>query len=134
MFRPLLFVYGTLSSACNNPSAQTLRSQSEFLCRASFQGRLFEVDGYPGAVLSRTPGERVWGELWKITGDAEALFELLDAYEECSPDFPEPHEYRRCRIEIEREDGRTLVAWTWLYNRPVDGLKPISCGDYREKE
>ena len=130
MLIQLLFVYGTLLTAFDNPPARSLRTQAECLGRASFGGRLYLVDGYPGAIRSDKSKERVWGELWRMTGDPTALLNELDAYEECTPDFPEPHEYRRCHIRVTHEDGREFHAWTWLYDRPVAGLKRIPSGDF----
>ena len=60
----LLFVYGTLQS--QGAAHHLLVGQATFLGSAWLQGRLYEVGGYPGAVLSDNPRERIHGELYRM--------------------------------------------------------------------
>lgn len=43
---------------------------------------------------------------------------------------PVPHEFRRVKENISMLDGRDLMAWVYLYNLPIAGLKLIRSGDY----
>jgi len=82
----LLFVYGTLmrnAHNAHNPQAQYFHQAATFLGPAHWQGRLYLVSHYPGAVPSELTEEIVHGELWTLT-DPQTLA-LLDQYEECSP-------------------------------------------------
>jgi len=124
-----LFVYGTLRQGFPNPLQHVLSRRGSYMGRARFHGRLFEIDGYPGAVPSLETGEWVVGEVYRLQS-AEELLLLLDEYEECSANFPEPREYRRQQVPVEFADGQRLTAWTYLYNRPVSRLTPILSGDY----
>ena len=92
---------------------------------AQARGRLLKIDWYPALV----PGDgRVTGDIF-VPRDLQATLALLDAYEECTADFPQPWEYRRCVIPVETADGE-IQAWTYLYNRPTDGLSVIAGGDW----
>ncbi|GAB6140836.1 hypothetical protein JCM14076_15650 [Methylosoma difficile] len=92
------------------------------------QGRLYEVDNYPGAVLSDNPAERVVGEVY-VLADSSVL-SRLDDYEECSQRFPEPQEYYRTLTDIVLLDSSSVTAWVYLYHWDVSGLMPIAGGDY----
>lgn len=125
----LLFVYGTLRCGCESPMRHMLSLHAELIATATFQGRLFSVDGYPGAVPSDNPEERVRGELYRLI-DEDYLLKLLDDYEECGPGFPDPHEYVREIREVRMEGGETVHAWIYLYNRPTCDLGLIRSGDF----
>ena len=113
---------------------QTLIRYTDFISKASVQGRLYEITGYPGLVLSDYPTERVHGELYRIKQqNEEALFSRLDAYEECSSQFPQPHEYIREIITVATESGQMISAWCYLYNHMVTGCKLIIDGYYRPR-
>ena len=58
------------------------------------------------------------------------LWPILDAYEDCDPGQPTLSEYRREKIPVTAGPGRTLAAWTYLYNGPVAGRRRILSGDY----
>lgn len=124
-----LFVYGTLRPACRHPAHRIFAAGAERIGCGWLQGRLYEVSGYPGAVLSDDPADRVAGELYRLT-DPEALLARLDDYEEAAEHFPPPREYRRCRVAVHLADGRSVTAWVYLYNRPTANLSPIPGGDY----
>lgn len=123
-----LFVYGTLRAGCG-PAHQDLLGDAAALGPASLNGALYDVGGYPAAVLGNGP-DWIHGELYDLRGNAE-LFARLDAYEECSSEFPEPREYRREIVEVS-QNHRIRPAWAYLYNRPTRGLIRIESGDYRQ--
>jgi gamma-glutamylcyclotransferase (GGCT)/AIG2-like uncharacterized protein YtfP len=125
----LLFVYGTLRSDAGGPMARALGEKAKLLGRASFRGRLYDLGAYPVVVPSDDPGDVVRGEAWLLP-EAAATLAALDRYEGCSPEDPEPHEYRRARATVVGEDGRPLEAWIYLSAVPVDGLPRIVSGDW----
>lgn len=76
------------------------------------------MDGRPGVLPSGNAQERVEGELYAIhEGASEELFNVLDRYEGCSEDDPEPHEFFRHRLEaLQQADQQVVEAWVYLYN------------------
>lgn len=127
----LLFVYGTLMRAAEHSMHPVLARSSTFIGAAHFNGRLYLVAHYPGAVPSTTADDRVHGEVYRLR-DAAALLQVLDDYEACAPHSPQPHEYvrRLCRVRL--ADETHAEAWIYLYNRAVDGLPRISSGRFLE--
>lgn len=126
MPRQLLFVYGTLRPGCNNPMAIWLNSAAWHAGRATVIGKLYQVQDYPGVVPSSAG--IVAGDLFLLPDDPSVL-ERLDAYEECSPAFPAPHEYKRERLVVEGAEG-SLEAWVYVYQGDVHGLDLIESGDF----
>ncbi len=124
-----LFVYGTLRRDGDEEMHGFLASYAEFVGRGSVAGRLYEVAGYPGAVLGGGPDDRVYGEVFRLRAPEGVLW-VLDEYEGCSPDFAPPHEYRRIKVSVNMEEGHALEAWFYEYNHDVDGLRRIGSGDY----
>lgn len=122
-----LFVYGTLRRHLINN--QPLQHNAEFIAEASMRGRLYLLDGYPGAVDSTDFADNVLGELYKVHRP-QALFNILDDYEECSARFARPHEYRREQRTVTLTDGRQFTAWVYLYNWDVRHLPQIVSGDF----
>ena len=125
-----LFVYGTLMRNAHHPQAQHFHQAATFLGPARWQGRLYLVSYYPGAVPSELTEDIVYGELWTVT-DPQTLA-LLDQYEECSSRDPLPHEYTRS-IETVWLGEQALNAWIYIYKRDTSGLKQIASGNFRSK-
>jgi gamma-glutamylcyclotransferase (GGCT)/AIG2-like uncharacterized protein YtfP len=124
-----LFVYGTLRRAAASNSHGVLACYAEYVAEGTMLGKLYEVAGYPGAVESGSNDDRVHGEVYRIL-DNDLLFALLDAYEECSAQFPQPHEYVRKELPIFISGNADIVAWVYLYNHAVTHLRQIGSGDY----
>jgi gamma-glutamylcyclotransferase (GGCT)/AIG2-like uncharacterized protein YtfP len=124
-----LFVYGTLREGAGHSAHRLLEKGAKLIGRAHMSGRLYEVDGYPGAVWSEAGDDQVVGELYQLL-EADPLLATLDDYEEAGENYPEPREYQRCRVTVEREDKTKVDAWCYLYNRPTSGLKRITSGDW----
>jgi len=90
---------------------------------AVFQGRLYRVADYPGAVASDDPADCVKGLLLALDNPAQ-VFSELDLYEGV-PDL-----FRRQPVMVKTGKGETLSAWIYLYNRPVRRLARIRSGDF----
>lgn len=124
-----LFVYGTLRRDTRSETAHLLARHADFVADGTFQGRLYRIDSYPGVVPSDHPSDVVQGEVYALR-EPDAVLPKLDQYEECSPEFPEPHEYVRRREEIVLANGSTCEAWIYLYNRSTEGAPRILSGDF----
>jgi len=129
VFESHLFVYGTLCKNGNNPMHDFLARESDFVAHATWQGRLYRVDFYPGAVPSDDPADMVHGEVYRLRRPMFALADL-DRYEACGPEFAQPTEYVRELRTVRLHDGREVQAWVYVYNRTVDGLELIASGDF----
>jgi len=126
-----LFVYGTLRNDSGHEMSRLLREFAEFEGGGSYQGRLYLVDEFPGAVPSRTPAEIVRGQIYRLR-DPGTTLALLDEYEGCDPRRPGSNLYRRELVDIDRDDGLVVSSWIYLYNRSTVGLQRISSGDFLE--
>ena len=125
----LLFVYGTLRQGAGHSAHHLLKKGAKLVGRGHMRGRLYEINGYPGAVWSEAGDEQVIGELYQLL-EADSLLATLDDYEEAGENYPEPREYRRFRVTVELENKTKVGAWCYLYNRPTAGLKLIASGDW----
>jgi len=119
-----IFVYGTLRRDANSEMHRLLAKHAEFIKNATYQGKLYKIDYYPGAVPSDDPHDAVQGEVY-LLHQADIVLPLLDRYEECGPAFPEPNEYSRKKQTVLLKNGRTVTAWVYLYNHPTEGLELI---------
>jgi gamma-glutamylcyclotransferase (GGCT)/AIG2-like uncharacterized protein YtfP len=129
MTSDLLFVYGTLMRSYAHPMARLLSANAVFLGQASCRGRLYQVKHYPGLVLSDDPGDRVFGELYRLRA-VEDLLREFDMYEACGDGFPEPTQYVRQTLPVTLADGTASEAWTYIYNWPVEQLARIESGRF----
>jgi len=127
-----LFVYGTLRRDTGNGMHQLLAQHATFVGSGNYQGLLYGIDYYPGAVPSDDPHDHVFGDIYCLTEPDRVLVEL-DRYEECGLGFSEPAEYIRIRQEIRLQCGDTLSAWVYVYNRPTDHLPLLSSGNFLDR-
>lgn len=136
----LIFVYGTLRKKYSDlfvrnqiPQRSIIRlleENSAHIGEAVFQGKLFEVHGYPGAIKSANRQDRIIGDVFKIHSERfENVISRLDYYEECGSKFPQPTEYSRIKCTI-IFNNQPLSAWVYLYNLPTAHLQQIESGDY----
>lgn len=124
-----LFVYGTLRSAGGAPGGVSglLEERAEKVGTGEIVGRLYEAGSYPAAV----PGDdgRVQGEVYRLEEPGRSL-PVLDRYEGCTPDGEGL--YRREEVDVRMDDGASLTAWAYFYNRDASSLSEIPSGDYLE--
>jgi gamma-glutamylcyclotransferase (GGCT)/AIG2-like uncharacterized protein YtfP len=126
-----LFVYGTLRRDTGSEMYRLLARYADFVGEASYQGKLYKIDYYPGVVPSEDPSDLVQGEVYRLLSP-ERVLPRLDQYEECGPGFPEPSEYRRELQRVRLRNGHTIRAWVYVYSRPTDDLELIPSGDFLE--
>jgi len=125
----LLFVYGTLRKQHPSQYHQVFAKDWLWLANGYLRGKLYDASGYPGAVLSENANDRVLGEIYAIH-KSKATFSRLDAYEECTANFPKPHEYIRTQHLVYGQNNQAMMAWVYLYNWDTSHLSLIPSGDY----
>jgi gamma-glutamylcyclotransferase (GGCT)/AIG2-like uncharacterized protein YtfP len=125
----LLFVYGTLMRGHANPMSKLLSERADYLGPARCQGRIYRIAHYPGLLLSDDSADIVHGELFRMP-DPVALLPVLDDYEQCGPDFPEPTGYLRRPLPVTLDDGSVVEAWTYIFNRRVKESTRIASGRF----
>jgi gamma-glutamylcyclotransferase (GGCT)/AIG2-like uncharacterized protein YtfP len=124
-----LFVYGTLRQNSPHAMSQFLAHYANFVGNAVYQGKLYQIDYYPGVIPSDNVHDSVQGEVYKLT-DVDTVLLKLDEYEECGHNFPSPTEYIRCEQYVTLKTGERIAAWIYLFNRPTTGLQYIESGDF----
>lgn len=125
----LIFVYGTLRSGGGAPGGVSglLEDRADRVGAGEIAGRLYEAGPYPAGV-SDDEG-RIRGEVFRLQEPGRSL-PVLDRYEGCTPDGEGL--YRREQTAVEMEDGETVTAWAYLYNRDTSSLEPLPSGDWLE--
>lgn len=123
-----LFVYGSLRPCFSHPLSALLKASSHYLGEGYFQGELFELSGYPGAVDSSLSTKHVVGDVYTACNN-DLLLELDDYEHWFDPDH-QKREFLRVIRSIKMSGHEKLNAWIYLYNLPTKGYKPISHGDY----
>ena len=123
----LLFVYGTLRPFVDIEMARWLRSAARYLGPASTAGRLYDLGAYPGMSSARGRGERVAGDVYRVTNPR--VFRVLDAYE-AGERVKARFVREPCVVELAR--GRRTVAWVYRYRYSLVAAARIASGDYRE--
>lgn len=127
-----IFVYGTLRRDANSDMHQLLIKHATLVGDATYQGRLYKIDTYPGAVPSDNPNDVVHGEVYKLQQTDVALA-LLDQYEEFGPEFPEPNEYSRLKQSVTLRNSRTVMAWVYVYNHSTKDLELIESANFNQQ-
>lgn len=129
-----LFVYGTLKSDMNNDMYHLLAKNAHFIGDAEWNGKLYKVEDYPGAIASNNPSDVVYGELY-LLDNPDKILPALDEYEECSDKYKEPTLFKRIKDDVNiAGKNNTVNAWIYIYNRPVDNLEQIKSGNFTAAE
>ena len=121
-----LFVYGSLREGAKHEMYEVLREHGTPAGPAHLRGRLYVVDDYPGLILDPSAALIV-GELWRsVTAEA---WTILDFYEGCSAEDPQPHEFVRRETTV-LADGTPTRAWVYEFARDVGPLEVVASGDW----
>lgn len=124
----LVFVYGTLRPSVPQSRHQLLQP-AQLIGSGSVVGRLFNLDGYPGAVPTEDATSRVRGEVYRLSDPTGAL-RRMDRYEGFVPETPLDCEFRRERVRVTFDSGESRETWIYFYNLSTDALTLIPGGDY----
>jgi gamma-glutamylcyclotransferase (GGCT)/AIG2-like uncharacterized protein YtfP len=128
-----LFVYGTLLKDFESYMSKFLEKNSIFIGTGYFNGKLYEISWYPGAVLSSVPTDKVFGHIFKIL-NKEKTIQILDEYEGIVETAEHLNEYKRELIEAYLDSNETLKTWVYIYNNSTENLKVIASGNYLRKD
>ena len=118
---PYLFVYGTLRRAALERAHELLAGRATLIGMGCFQGRLYDLGRYPGAVASTNRTDRVYGEIYRLRQSA-AVFERLDRYE--------GEYFARRWMRVRHGTGDKIFSWVYLYRGRVKDAQRIRSGDY----
>lgn len=124
-----LFIYGTLLRALRGDMFFDFEKHLRYVSPAIYQGKMYEINTYPGVVPSFDNRDVVKGEVYEVY-DLVYLTEVLDAYEGYGKQFKGNEEYIRRIVTVKLDDSRLLSCWIYLYNRLVSSRAPIHDGDY----
>ena len=126
-----LFVYGTLRTVARHPMHRVLELNARLVGDAIVQARLYDLGSYPGIVPSDQPDDTVIGELYEFfESKTEEALRLLDDYEQMSPRFPEPHQYKRVLINVSLNTGPTIAAWVYVLANETPQHLRVPASDY----
>jgi gamma-glutamylcyclotransferase (GGCT)/AIG2-like uncharacterized protein YtfP len=123
----LLFVYGTLLNE-NNEYAAYLKNHSRLFSNGKIKGKLYDIGEYPGAILLPKGEDYIYGSILELD-HPEYIFPVIDDYEGYGNDQPLPNEFIRITVSVEAPSA-TINCWVYVYNLPIEGLKPIKNGRY----
>lgn len=124
-----LFVYGTLKRSVSNPMGAVMRTHATYVAEAIIAGQIYDLGPYPGLMLVDS-GTAVYGELYEIT-KPNALLALLDAYEGCANEDPQPHEFVRVLATVRDTDGVDYRAWVYVYQGQVEPHQLLGSGYFQ---
>ncbi len=117
-----LFIYGTLMPGLR---LEAEMQGAERLGPARVPGRLVDVGRYPGLLHGEGT---VTGEVYRVS---DAQLARLDEVEDMVPGDRPASQYWREQVLVLEGALAGQSVWTYVYNRPVDGLTPIAHGNYR---
>lgn len=118
----LLAVYGLLRTGEEGFRRFDLATHLEHVGPCRIPGRLYDLGRYPG--LARGEGE-VIGDLFRLK--SADVIARLDDYEDYNPANETEAHYLRRAIQLAEPD---VTAWVYLWNRSVEGCKPLAHGDW----
>lgn len=118
-----IFVYGQLRRGMDHPLQNLLVRHASYLGTGYFQGRLYDLGRYPGAVQSTLPKDRVVGDIYRVI-ESEQVMARLDEHE--------GRRFARQEIVVRIDHEDQIKCWAYLYTRSTFGRVLIPSGDYLE--
>src|SRR5262249_41530745 len=83
----------------------------------------------PGMTAAQADDEWVQGVVYELD-DPAATLALLERYEGCAPESPQPWLFARCRLLATLDAGTDLPAWIYLDLGPLGATHWIPPGDW----
>ena len=121
-----LFVYGTLRREFENKMAAFVRQNADYFHDGEMEGELYDVGTYPAALYQENAETSIKGNIFKLIGDREKIFQVLDLYEGVEEDL-----YIRALRPVRFGEEQTeILCWVYLFNSSTYHLRLISHGDY----
>lgn len=127
--RQFLFTYGTLSNGQAPAQVVSLMKSLKPRGKGYIRGRLYDLGDYPGAVLSQSPRNKVFGDVFELPADS-AVLRQIDQYEEFSPRRPNTSLFVRKRVPVKLDSGEQVMCWAYVYNGRIPRTRRILSGDY----
>jgi gamma-glutamylcyclotransferase (GGCT)/AIG2-like uncharacterized protein YtfP len=127
----LLFVYGTLKKHGQKVDISINNLELRFVGYGRIEAELFDLGDYPGAIDTKSVGNYVYGEVYKINQFNE-IIKKLDEYEDYYPNDPDNSLFIRKITTVEMEEGKELIAFVYFYNQDVSGNKRILSGKWND--
>jgi gamma-glutamylcyclotransferase (GGCT)/AIG2-like uncharacterized protein YtfP len=127
--KQFLFTYGTLSTGQAPSSVVSLMKSLKRHGKGYIRGRLYDLGDFPGVVLSESPRNKVFGDIFELPTDGSIL-KQIDRYEEFSPRKPKSSLFVRKRVPVKLDNGEQIECWTYVYNGQVPRTRRISSGNY----
>ncbi|MBI2768441.1 MAG: gamma-glutamylcyclotransferase [Burkholderiales bacterium] len=119
-----VFVYGTLRRGGRN-DINRLQPAPRYVGMGEVQGKLYQIDWYPGLTLGGEKAVTVVGEVYELQPELEAL---LDEIEQIVPGDDSEYFKRVLTIEV---DGRPLPCLVYEINpERVRGRQAMGHGDW----
>ncbi len=125
-----LFAYGTLQPDYSPPAIAHVVAKLELIGKGSARGVLYDLGGYPGAVLDSHSKQTIHGVVFRLPEDA-TIWRELDAYEDFDPASPETSPFIRVLHPVVLATGDTLQCWVYVYNRDPGSARILPEGTYR---
>ena len=125
-----LFAYGTLQPEYAPPAVAPAVAKLNPIGQGFANGVLYDLGGYPGAVLDPSTNQTITGHVLELPEDGKVLREI-DAYEEFDPAAPEHSQFIRVLHPVVLATGGTLQCWIYVYNRDPGSARILPGGLYR---
>jgi len=138
-----LFVYGTLLPQHAPREIEPAVAKLRRLDEGTVRGLLYDLGGYPGAVLDESEAGRIHGTVFELPDEDEfhpgmptagapgiPLLQRLDDYEGFDPQNVQASLFVRKLCPVTLATGETLQCWIYLYNREPRNAPRIPGGRY----
>ena len=129
-----LFVYGTLLSNIASRVEHIMRKQTKVIGEGYVHGKIYDLGEYPAAIADPDSKDLIYGELIELQN--KKILDILDDYEECGPQWPEPTEYIRIKVKVHITSSilidSSIEAFFYNYNFPVLEIDQIKSGSYKK--
>ncbi|MCF8715169.1 gamma-glutamylcyclotransferase [Joostella atrarenae] len=122
-----VFVYGTLMSGFHNSIAEFLRKNSLFIGKGKTKGEIYDLGSFPGAVFNENATNFIYGEVYQINSNTNAVIKALDGYEGIYDSSFDYYEKREAFIQV---NNTQIKASVYHFKKSPDNFVLISHGDY----
>ena len=118
-----VFVYGSLMKGMTRH--REMENGSNFYCKGSVKGHLYEMGDYPGMI----PGDGViLGEVYK----ADDMFQMIQRLDWIEGTGGENPLFTRSIQEVETDEG-AIWAYVYHYGQSLDPFEQIKSGNWKNK-
>jgi gamma-glutamylcyclotransferase (GGCT)/AIG2-like uncharacterized protein YtfP len=113
--------------------ARLLANSAALVGTAHVRGRLYQIDSYPGLILSDGADEWVKGDIYQ-PHDPSTLLPVLDDYEGCGAGNKPPFEFERVVTQATLDNCRPVRCWVYVYRHTsrISEERRIASGDFMD--